>query len=127
MRAVWWSIQTSACWCFMPTSSRSARGQGIRGIPYPPCNPPVVFVTTLMPAGGINWRSRKSSVTRVVPEHRGASFPVEHMTDKRRRFEAQILSHLDAAYRFARWLSASPGHADDVVQDAVLRAFRGFE
>lgn len=49
------------------------------------------------------------------------------MTDKRRRFEAQVLPHLDAAYRFARWLSSAPGHADDVVQDAVLRAFRGFE
>ena len=49
------------------------------------------------------------------------------MTDKRRRFEAQVLSHLDAAYRFARWLSSAPGHADDVVQDAVLRAFRGFD
>jgi RNA polymerase sigma factor (sigma-70 family) len=49
------------------------------------------------------------------------------MTDKRRRFEAQILLHLDAAYRFARWLSSTPGHADDVVQEAVLRAFRGFD
>jgi RNA polymerase sigma-70 factor (ECF subfamily) len=34
---------------------------------------------------------------------------------------------LDAAYRFARWLSRSPGDADDVVQEAVLRAFRGFD
>jgi RNA polymerase sigma factor (sigma-70 family) len=49
------------------------------------------------------------------------------MTDRRRRFEAQVLPHLDAAYRFARWLSSSPGRADDVVQDAVLRAFRGFD
>ncbi|HEV7607993.1 MAG TPA: sigma-70 family RNA polymerase sigma factor [Steroidobacteraceae bacterium] len=49
------------------------------------------------------------------------------MTDKRRRFEAQVLSHLDAAYRFARWLSSAPGHADDVVQEALLRAFRGFD
>jgi RNA polymerase sigma-70 factor (ECF subfamily) len=47
--------------------------------------------------------------------------------DKRRRFETQVLAHLDAAYRFARWLSSVPGHADDVVQEAVLRAFRGFE
>ena len=49
------------------------------------------------------------------------------MDDKRRRFEAQVLPHLDAAYTFARWLSASPADADDVVQEAVLRAFRGFE
>jgi RNA polymerase sigma factor (sigma-70 family) len=48
------------------------------------------------------------------------------MNDKRARFEGQVLPHLDAAYRFARWL-CRPGEADDVVQDAVLRAFRGFD
>jgi DNA-directed RNA polymerase specialized sigma24 family protein len=49
------------------------------------------------------------------------------MGDKRARFEALVLPHLDAAYRFARWLSRSPADADDLVQDAILRAFRGFE
>ena len=49
------------------------------------------------------------------------------MDDKRARFEGQVLPHLDAAYRFARWLCYSPGDADDVVQEAVLRAFRGFD
>src|SRR5256885_4912782 len=49
------------------------------------------------------------------------------MDDKRGRFEAEVLPHLDAAYRFARWLSHSPGDADDVVQEAMLRAFRGFD
>jgi RNA polymerase sigma-70 factor (ECF subfamily) len=49
------------------------------------------------------------------------------MDDKRARFETQVLPHLDAAYRFARWLSFSPSDADDVVQDAILRAFRGFD
>jgi RNA polymerase sigma factor (sigma-70 family) len=49
------------------------------------------------------------------------------MDDGRRRFEAQVLPHLDAAYRFARWLSRSPSDAEDVVQEAVLRAFRGFD
>ncbi len=37
------------------------------------------------------------------------------------------MPHLDAAYRFARWLSRSPSDADDVVQEAILRAFRGFD
>jgi RNA polymerase sigma factor (sigma-70 family) len=49
------------------------------------------------------------------------------MDEKRARFEAEVLPHLDAAYRFARWLSYAPGDADDVVQDAVLRAFRAFD
>jgi RNA polymerase sigma-70 factor (ECF subfamily) len=47
------------------------------------------------------------------------------MDDTRRRFEVLVMPHLDAAYRFARWLSRSPGDADDVVQEAMLRAFRG--
>jgi RNA polymerase sigma factor (sigma-70 family) len=49
------------------------------------------------------------------------------MDERRGRFEAQVLPHLDAAYRFARWLSRSPADADDIVQEAILRAFRAFE
>jgi RNA polymerase sigma-70 factor (ECF subfamily) len=49
------------------------------------------------------------------------------MDDRRRRFEAQVLTHLDAAYRYARWLTRSPVDADDIVQEAILRAYRGFE
>jgi RNA polymerase sigma factor (sigma-70 family) len=49
------------------------------------------------------------------------------MDDRRVRFEAQVMPHLDAAYRFARWLSRSSQDADDLVQDAILRAFRGFD
>jgi RNA polymerase sigma-70 factor (ECF subfamily) len=49
------------------------------------------------------------------------------MDDKRGRFEAQVMPHLDAAHRLARWLSRSPGEADDIVQEAFLRAFRGFD
>lgn len=37
------------------------------------------------------------------------------------------MPHLDAAYRFARWLARSPDDADDLVQEAILRAFRGFD
>jgi RNA polymerase sigma-70 factor, ECF subfamily len=49
------------------------------------------------------------------------------MDDRRRRFEAQVLPHLDAAYRVARWLVRSPDDADDVVQEAMLRAYRSFD
>jgi RNA polymerase sigma factor (sigma-70 family) len=47
--------------------------------------------------------------------------------DRRRRFEAQALPHLDAAYNLARWLSRSPADAEDIVQDAMLRAYRAFD
>src|ERR1700722_11985826 len=49
------------------------------------------------------------------------------MNDRRDRFEAIVLPHLDAAYRLARWLSSSSTDADDVVQEAILRAYRGFD
>jgi RNA polymerase sigma-70 factor (ECF subfamily) len=49
------------------------------------------------------------------------------MDDHRQRFEALALPHLDAAYNLARWLTRSPAEADDVVQDAMLRAFRAFD
>jgi RNA polymerase sigma factor (sigma-70 family) len=49
------------------------------------------------------------------------------MDDRRGRFEAQVLPHLDAAYRYARWLARSANDADDVVQEATLRAYRSFD
>jgi RNA polymerase sigma-70 factor, ECF subfamily len=49
------------------------------------------------------------------------------MTEKRRRFEAQVLPHLDAAYNLARWFARSSSDADDIVQEAMLRAYRAFD
>jgi len=42
------------------------------------------------------------------------------------RFERLALPHLDAAYRLARWLTRDERAAEDVVQEAYLRAFRFF-
>ena len=39
-----------------------------------------------------------------------------------RDFETTVLPHLDAAYNLARWLTRDPAAADDVLQEAVLRA-----
>lgn len=41
-------------------------------------------------------------------------------------FERLALPHLDAAYSLANWLVRNPADAEDVVQDAYLRAFRSF-
>jgi len=49
------------------------------------------------------------------------------MADKRARFEAQVLPHLDAAYGLARWLARSSADAEDAVQEAMLRAYRGLD
>lgn len=37
------------------------------------------------------------------------------------------MPHLDAAYNLARWLAGNPADAEDVVQEAYLRAFRYFD
>ncbi|MBI3943003.1 MAG: sigma-70 family RNA polymerase sigma factor [Chloroflexi bacterium] len=42
----------------------------------------------------------------------------------RKEFEALLLPCLDACYRFALHLAAEPQEAEDLVQEAVLRAFR---
>ena len=36
------------------------------------------------------------------------------------------MPHLDAAYNLARWLAGNPADAEDVVQEAYLRAYRYF-
>jgi RNA polymerase sigma-70 factor (ECF subfamily) len=41
-------------------------------------------------------------------------------------FEQSVLPHLDAAYNFARWLTRNDQDAQDVTQEAFLRAFRFF-
>ena len=44
-----------------------------------------------------------------------------------RRFDETVLPHLDAAYNYARWLTRNDADAEDVVQDACVRAMRFFE
>lgn len=43
------------------------------------------------------------------------------------RFEEVVLPHLPAAYNLARWLVRSDQDAEDVVQEAYLRAFKFFD
>jgi RNA polymerase sigma-70 factor (ECF subfamily) len=49
--------------------------------------------------------------------------------ENRLRFEQLVLPHVDAAFNLARWLLRSRADAEDVAQEALLRAcrfFRGF-
>jgi len=47
--------------------------------------------------------------------------------EDRRRFEEIFLPYLDAAYNLARWIIRHDQDAQDVVQDAYVRAFEGFQ
>jgi RNA polymerase sigma-70 factor (ECF subfamily) len=42
-------------------------------------------------------------------------------------FEQAVLPHLDAAYNLARWLTRNDHDAEDVAQEAILRAMRFFD
>ena len=46
---------------------------------------------------------------------------------KAKRFQLVVLPHLDSAFNLARWLARSHHDAEDIVQEAYLRAFKYFE
>jgi len=46
---------------------------------------------------------------------------------KCRRFERLIVPHLDAAYDLAKWLTRDAVMAEEIVQEAYLRAYRFFD
>ena len=47
-------------------------------------------------------------------------------TDDQIRFSNLVLPYLAAGFALARWITRSTADAEDVVQEACLRAFRGF-
>jgi RNA polymerase sigma factor (sigma-70 family) len=47
--------------------------------------------------------------------------------DERTAFDEVFLPHLPEAYRLAQWLTGSASDAEDIVQEAALRAFRGIK
>jgi len=50
-----------------------------------------------------------------------------HHPSQRAQFERTVLPHLDAAYNLARWLLRNDADADDVTQEACVRAYRFFD
>lgn len=46
---------------------------------------------------------------------------------KEKRFQAMVLPHLDAAFNLARWLARNNQDAEEIVQEAYLRAYRFFD
>src|SRR5580658_5301739 len=67
--------------------------------------------------------SPRSAVARVAKPERN----VMEAARKQVVFEQSIMPHLNAAYNLARWLTRNTDDAEDVVQEAYLRAFRSLE
>ena len=49
------------------------------------------------------------------------------LSTKENRFQVMVMPHLDAAFNLARWLTGSQQDAEDIVQEAYLRAFKFFD
>jgi RNA polymerase sigma-70 factor (ECF subfamily) len=56
-----------------------------------------------------------------------ASDLIVQSNDDRAMFDEVFLPHMAEAYRLAQWLTGNAYDAEDVVQDAALRAFRGIK
>jgi RNA polymerase sigma factor (sigma-70 family) len=64
--------------------------------------------------------------SKVVPGIKAARIGSRDWRMSRRSFDEVVLPHLDAAFNYARWLTRNEADAEDVVQDACVRAFRFF-
>src|SRR5215207_784305 len=97
------------------------------------------FATASIPASGRHSRhsctlglARRQRRWNKVPGrasfHRPGRMPLEPKPDARtvERFRTLLLPHLDAAYGYARWLTRNPTDAQDVAQEALLKALRYF-
>jgi len=56
-----------------------------------------------------------------------APVPIVQHKNERAVFDEVFLPHMAEAYRLAQWLTGNAYDAEDVVQDAALRAFRGIK
>jgi len=73
----------------------------------------------------IRASNRSGGRLQVFPVQTGASGGgMAGGEDDHQRFARLVLPHLGDAYSLARWITANRADAEDVVQDASLRAFR---
>jgi RNA polymerase sigma factor (sigma-70 family) len=71
-------------------------------------------------------KERLEGSDRLSGQHQ-APVPIVQNKDERAVFDEVFLPHMAEAYRLAQWLTGNAYDAEDVVQDAALRAFRGIK
>jgi RNA polymerase sigma-70 factor (ECF subfamily) len=76
---------------------------------------------------GTNGNGRRYSRDAALSEPHIVNNSISSPQSRLRLFEEVILPHLNAAYNLARWLTRNEYDAQDVVQEAYLRAFRFFD
>src|SRR5882762_5766926 len=109
---------------YAPTSRR-ARSRGCASRRTKPASSNTSATTS---AARVTRRCRGRSASR----HEAARYHGVHrlraaneaVNERKRQFEQRVLPHLDAAFNLARWLTRNDHDAEDVVQEAMLRAFR---
>ena len=85
----------------------------------------------MQPFGAIPLERRTRDLKLTQVSMRGSApsreLDIARRSERPADFEAQVLTHLDAAYTLARYLTRRSDVAEDIVQDAILRAYRGFD
>jgi RNA polymerase sigma-70 factor (ECF subfamily) len=83
--------------------------------PAPRLAAPIIARPTCSGEAGIKWRAVQSLLV-------GGALP-----DRTGSFEELVLPHARAAWNLARWLLRNDHDAEDVVQEAIVRALRFFD
>jgi RNA polymerase sigma factor (sigma-70 family) len=93
-------------------------------------------MTTLLSVHRTNFRCTelKTAVLKDRPEgsdrlsgQQQTPVPIVQNEDERVTFDEVFLPHMAEAYRLAQWLAGNASDAEDIVQDAALRAYRGIK
>jgi RNA polymerase sigma factor (sigma-70 family) len=72
-------------------------------------------------------KERSEGPDRLSGQQQASVAIVQNGKDERAVFDEVFLPHMAEAYRLAQWLTGNSSDAEDVVQDAALRAFRGIK
>ena len=56
-----------------------------------------------------------------------SEFEAASLARRKAVFETAVLMHVNSAYTLARYLTRRGDVADDIVQEALLRAYRSFD